>query len=98
MGKLIIAIEIPEPSNENFSFVSTWNKDVCEDVLQSQMDKIKRGDIVSFDSAFLTLDREDDSFVEAEFRAWEPDEKKKAEMTDKEREHIEEIKSTIPSG
>lgn len=76
MGKLIIAIEIPEyKGTEDYVIVAVWGKGVLKDIKQTQMKEIKVGEIVSFDNSYLTSDREDDSFIEAEFRAWEPDEK-----------------------
>ena len=75
MGKLIIAIDIPESKRKDTFPVSIWDGDNIKYIAESQMNKIQLGEIVSFDSIFLTTDREDDSFTEAEFRGWEPTEK-----------------------
>jgi hypothetical protein len=90
MGKLIIAIDIPEREGlEDRPMVAVWGKGAFKEIPQSKMNEIAVGDVVSFDNAYLLSDREDNSFIEAEFRAWEPDEKKELRPVRKEIEDQE---------
>ena len=73
MGKLIIAIDIPEREGlEDNPIVAVWGKGAFKEIPQSKMNEIEVGDVVSFDNAYLLQDREDDSFIEAEFIEWQP--------------------------